>query len=95
VATPLRARWARWHVVTARSPHTGRRGGAVAEEPVMASHRQGVADELTGTLGTASGNRSEGGAHRGRRSTVRWGWRLGAAARSSVLTGGRVGGDSG
>jgi hypothetical protein len=40
---------------------------------VVASRRQGVADELMGTIGGgAPGNKSGGGAHPGRRSTARW-----------------------
>jgi hypothetical protein len=67
-------------VVTTCNPHMGRCGGALADGLVVASRRQGVAGELMGTTGRASGNESGGGAHRGRRSTVRWrGW-LGMAA---------------
>jgi hypothetical protein len=43
VATPLRARQ---RVVTTRSPHVGRHGGAVTEGPVVARRWQGVASEL-------------------------------------------------
>jgi hypothetical protein len=38
----LRARWARCGVVTACSPHGGRRGGTLVDSPVMASRQQGL-----------------------------------------------------
>jgi hypothetical protein len=53
-------------VVTARSRRAGRCDGAVAEGPMVASRLQGIAGELEGTTGRASGNRSGGWAHRGR-----------------------------
>jgi hypothetical protein len=62
---------------------------------VVASGWQGVVGELVGTTRRALGNRSGAGAHRGQRSTVRWGWWLGAAACGVILTRGRVGSDSG
>jgi hypothetical protein len=39
------------------------RGGALANGPVVAGQRQGVAGELMGTTGRALGNESGGGAH--------------------------------
>jgi hypothetical protein len=65
VATLLRARQARWRVVTARSLCVGRRGGSVTEGPVVASRQQGVADELEGTIGRAPGKEGAGRAHQG------------------------------
>jgi hypothetical protein len=38
-------------------------GGALANGPVVASRRQGVAGELVGTTGRAPGNESRGEAH--------------------------------
>jgi hypothetical protein len=52
------------------SPREGRHSGAVAEGPVVASRRQGVADELVGTTGRVPGNRSGGNV--GRRAAHRW-----------------------
>jgi hypothetical protein len=49
------------------------RGGMLADGPVVASRRQGVAGKLLGTTRRASGNKSGGRAHRGRRSTARRG----------------------
>jgi hypothetical protein len=57
----------------------GWRGGVVVEGPVVASRWKGVAGELVETIGGAPGNKSGGG----------------VAVRGGVLTGGRVGGDSG
>jgi hypothetical protein len=53
------------------------RGGALADGSVVASRRQDVASELVGTTERASGNKSGGRAHQGRRSTARRGgvWR--------------------
>jgi hypothetical protein len=51
----------------------------VVEGPVVASRWKGVAGELVETIGGAPGNKSGGG----------------VAVRGGVLTGGRVGGDSG
>jgi hypothetical protein len=59
--------------MAALSPRTGRRGGAIADGPVVASRRQGVAGELMGTTGRAPGNESKGGAHQGWWSTARRG----------------------
>jgi hypothetical protein len=73
----------------------GRCGDAVIEGPVVASWWQGVVSELVGTTRRVPGNKSVGGADRGRWSTARSGWRLGAAARGGVLAGGRVSGNSG
>jgi hypothetical protein len=57
---------------------------------VVASRRQGVAGELVGTIGGHRTTRAEAGLTQG-------GGRLrgGVAACGGVLTGGRVGGDSG
>jgi hypothetical protein len=59
-----RARWRRGHSA---------RDGALADGPVVASRRQGVAVELVGTTRRAPGNESGGGTHRGQRSTTRQG----------------------
>jgi hypothetical protein len=60
-------------VVTARNPCVGLRDGVLADGPVVARRRQGVADELMRTTGRALGNESEGRAHQGRWSTASWG----------------------
>jgi hypothetical protein len=69
-------------------------GGAVAEGPVVASRRQGVAGELEGPLGGRRVRRGLAGLTEvvARRRAERW---LGATTSAGVLTGGRVGDNSG
>jgi hypothetical protein len=61
--------WAQYCGHRAQPTHAG----ALTDGPMGASQWQGVAGELVGNTGRALGNKSGGGAHRGRRSSVRWG----------------------
>jgi hypothetical protein len=80
VATPLRARWVRWRLVTACSPHAGRRGGVVTEEPVVASGGKVFVQNTTAKWRM----RRQGEWRRGLTPVVARHWSDGAALRGGV-----------
>jgi hypothetical protein len=75
-----RACCARAACASARSPHAGRRGGALAGGSAVARGRQGAAGGLEGVMGKAPGMEEGTGAHRNSGSTVRRCQRRQAAA---------------
>jgi hypothetical protein len=83
-------RCARAVVVTARRPLMGRRGGALASDPVVATGGKVLIKSTTTKWRMRLAMRLEVGLIE---EVVRR--RVGAAVRCGVITGGRVGGDSG